>query len=81
MTHFPTHPPYQALYLTCWPRLLIITFYFICIFTAQLLLEDAKNYTFMTTGGLRVPGIDDIEEFTATQNAMKVMLLVLNSTC
>merc|ERR1719289_410868 len=27
----------------------------------------------MTQGGLRVPGIDDIEEFAATQNAMKVM--------
>merc|ERR1719206_1594174 len=42
-------------------------------FKSQLLLDDAKNYTFMTQGGLRVPGIDDIEEFTATQNAMKVM--------
>ena len=40
-----------------------------------MLLEDAKNYTFMTTGGLRVPGIDDIEEFTATQNSMKVKFL------
>merc|ERR1719342_841104 len=40
---------------------------------SQMILEDAKNYTFMTQGGLRVPGIDDIEEFTATQNAMKVM--------
>merc|ERR1740137_166654 len=42
-------------------------------FKSQMLLEDAKNYTFMTQGGLRVPGIDDIEEFVATQNAMKVM--------
>merc|ERR1712106_1187285 len=42
-------------------------------FKSQMILEDAKNYTFMTQGGLRVPGIDDIEEFTATQNAMKVM--------
>merc|ERR1712106_391838 len=42
-------------------------------FKSQLLLEDAKNYTFMTQGGLRVPGIDDIEEFVATQNSMKVM--------
>merc|ERR1719392_512498 len=42
-------------------------------FKSQLLLDDAKNYTFMTQGGLRVPGIDDIEEFAATQNAMKVM--------
>merc|ERR1719431_354416 len=42
-------------------------------FKSRLLLDDAKNYTFMTQGGLRVPGIDDIEEFAATQNAMKVM--------
>merc|ERR1719419_559994 len=42
-------------------------------FKSQMLLDDAKNYTFMTAGGLRVPGIDDVEEFTSTQNAMKVM--------
>merc|ERR1719340_76279 len=42
-------------------------------FKSQMLLDDAKNYTFMTAGGLRVPGIDDVEEFAATQNAMRVM--------
>merc|ERR1719245_1266570 len=42
-------------------------------FKSQMLLDDAKNYTFMTAGGLRVPGIDDVEEFTSTQNSMKVM--------
>merc|ERR1719357_2057889 len=42
-------------------------------FKSQLLLDDAKNYTFMTQGGLRVPGIEDVEEFAATQNSMKVM--------
>ena len=38
-----------------------------------MLLDDAKNYTFMTAGGLKVPGIDDVEEFASTQNSMKVM--------
>ena len=38
-----------------------------------MLLDDAKNYTFMTMGGVRVPGIDDVEEFAATQNAMRIM--------
>ena len=38
-----------------------------------MLLDDAKNYTFMTSGGVRVAGVDDVEEFTATQNAMRVM--------
>merc|ERR1719445_230727 len=42
-------------------------------FKSQMLLDDAKNYTFMTAGGLKVPGIDDVEEFAATQNSMKVM--------
>merc|ERR1719208_247284 len=42
-------------------------------FKSQMLLDDAKNYTFMTAGGLRVPGIDDVEEFASTQNSMKVM--------
>merc|ERR1719361_297036 len=42
-------------------------------FKSQMLLDDAKNYTFMMSGGLRVPGIDDVEEFTSTQNSMKVM--------
>merc|ERR1719277_210434 len=42
-------------------------------YKSQLLLDDAKNYTFMTKGGVRVPAIDDVEEFAATQNAMKVM--------
>merc|ERR1719242_525832 len=42
-------------------------------FKSQMLLDDAKNYTFMTKGGVKVPGIDDVEEFAATQNAMRVM--------
>merc|ERR1719305_307089 len=28
-------------------------------FKSQMLLDDAKNYTFMTAGGVKVPGIDD----------------------
>merc|ERR1719228_748176 len=39
----------------------------------NFILEDAKNYTFMTKGGLRIPGTDDAEEFGATISAMKVM--------
>merc|ERR1719365_113125 len=40
---------------------------------SQMILEDARNYTFMTKGAVRVPGIEDAEEFQMTQNAMKVM--------
>merc|ERR1719244_618517 len=42
-------------------------------FKSQMILEDAKHYTFMTAGGIKVPGIDDPEEFQATLAAMKVM--------
>merc|ERR1719234_942067 len=37
------------------------------------ILEDARNYTFMTKGAVRVPGIEDVEEFQMTINSMKVM--------
>merc|ERR1719499_1676369 len=40
---------------------------------SQMILEDARNYTFMTKGAVRVPGIEDVEEFQMTQNAMEVM--------
>merc|ERR1719187_2927262 len=40
---------------------------------SNMILETASNYTFMTKGGVRVPGIEDVEEFQATKNAMKVM--------
>merc|ERR1719180_72487 len=39
----------------------------------QAILEDARNYTFMTKGAVRVPGIEDVEEFQMTINSMKVM--------
>merc|ERR1719295_1155128 len=42
-------------------------------YKADFILEDPKNYTFMTAGGVKVPGIDDPEEFNATIAAMKVM--------
>ena len=38
-----------------------------------MLLDDAKNYTFMTKGGVKVASIDDVEEFGALQNSMRVM--------
>ena len=38
-----------------------------------MLLDDAKNYTFMTKGAVKVNSIDDVEEFGALQNSMRVM--------
>merc|ERR1719288_188619 len=40
---------------------------------SQMILEDARNYTFMTKGAVRVPGIEDVEEFQMTQNSMRIM--------
>lgn len=36
-------------------------------------MEDAKNYTFLSAGNVTVPGIDDVEEFEATNKAMRIM--------
>ncbi|XP_054717131.1 LOW QUALITY PROTEIN: myosin heavy chain, non-muscle-like [Uloborus diversus] len=39
----------------------------------EFLLEDAKNYTFLTNGHVQVPGIDEVQEFRNTCNAMSIM--------
>jgi len=36
-------------------------------------LENAKSYTFLSQGNVTVPGMDEPEEFSATQEAMRVM--------
>merc|ERR1719186_1005528 len=42
-------------------------------YRTEFILEDAKNYNFLTFGGIKVPGIDDPEEFQSTLASMKVM--------
>jgi len=39
----------------------------------RFILEDPKNYTFLTNGGITVPNQNDGEEFLQTVEAMKVM--------
>lgn len=39
----------------------------------RLLLEDFKNYTFLTNGNVPVPGVDDAVEFQSTTKAMSIM--------
>lgn len=39
----------------------------------EFLLEDAKNYTFMTQGNIPVSGVDDAVEFKSTIQAMNIM--------
>merc|ERR1719354_73922 len=42
-------------------------------YKTEFILEDPKGYNFLTAGGVKVPGIDDPEEFQSTLNSMKVM--------
>ena len=51
----------------------ISTTYVSFLFTEKFILEDPKNYTFLTNGKLTVPSMDDAEEFHHTVEAMKVM--------
>ena len=39
----------------------------------QFILEDPKNYTFLSYGNVQVPGMDEAEEFAATNQAMRIM--------
>lgn len=39
----------------------------------EFLLEDVRNYTFLTHGHVPVPGVDDAQEFKATVKAMGIM--------
>ncbi|KAK8757570.1 hypothetical protein V5799_004798 [Amblyomma americanum] len=39
----------------------------------EYLLEDVKNYTFLTHGHVPVPGVDDAQEFRNTVKAMTIM--------
>merc|ERR1719350_326253 len=39
----------------------------------KYIIEPTKSYTFLTKGGVRVPGIEDVEEFQMTIQSMKVM--------
>lgn len=43
----------------------------------EFLLEDVKNYTFLTHGNVPVPGVDDAVEFKSTYQAMQIMGLHL----
>lgn len=39
----------------------------------EFLLEDVRNYTFLTHGHVPVPGVDDAQEFKFTAKAMSIM--------
>ena len=39
----------------------------------EFLLEDVKNYAFLTHGAVPVPGVDEAIEFKNTVQAMQIM--------
>jgi len=39
----------------------------------DIILEDAKHYTYLTMGKVAVPGMDEVAEFQATVKAMQIM--------
>ena len=41
--------------------------------TEKLILEDHKDYTFLTYNNVTIPGLDDAEEFQLTMDAMRIM--------
>jgi hypothetical protein len=49
--------------------------YFFPIFTEKYILEEPKNYTFLTSGFVTVQNQDDAEEFAATMEAMRIMVI------
>ena len=44
-----------------------------CTCAEEFLFEDPKSYTFMSNGYVAVPGINDVNEFEDTVEAMTVM--------
>jgi len=39
----------------------------------KCILEDAKDYTFLSYGNVTIPGLNDAEEFQGTMEAMRIM--------
>merc|ERR1719412_2744628 len=44
-------------------------------YKSEFILEDPKNYAFMSKGGMKVPSLDDTEEFQLTWDAMRIMCI------
>lgn len=46
---------------------------FIILLTEEFILEDPKNYHFLSNGMVSVPGVDDSAEYQATVDSMAIM--------
>ena len=56
-----------------YPDLQISTQFF--LFLEKFILEDPKNYTFLSHGQQTIPSLDDTEEFQLTWDAMRIMCI------
>ena len=45
------------------------------LFSEKFILEDPKNYTFLSHGQQTIPSLDDTEEFQLTWDAMRIMCI------
>ena len=59
---------------TFFSNLQIQTQMFFCILE-KFILEDPKNYTFLSHGQQTIPSLDDTEEFQLTWDAMRIMCI------
>ena len=57
------------------PDLQIRTQMFFFSFLEKFILEDPKNYTFLSHGQQTIPSLDDTEEFQLTWDAMRIMCI------
>ena len=48
---------------------------FFFVFLEKFILEDPKNYTFLSHGQQTIPSLDDTEEFQLTWDAMRIMCI------
>ena len=55
--------------------ILICKFQLIFLFLEKFILEDPKNYTFLSHGQQTIPSLDDTEEFQLTWDAMRIMCI------
>ena len=60
---------------TFFSNLQIQTQMFFFVFLEKFILEDPKNYTFLSHGQQTIPSLDDTEEFQLTWDAMRIMCI------
>ena len=58
-----------------------VLFFILLSASEKFILEDPKDYTFLSYDNVTIPGLDDGEEFNATMEAMKIMCINDDDLC